>query len=107
MARILIGGLTVVFHNDEQVSDGNVLRSLGMVVYDDERLTDYLGGPSEEDALLAALVPGCIIKFGYRDGDTFLTAETEYCSRRPLNPEELRLLVEYTMGQWSDGIGEN
>ncbi|MGL4424313.1 MAG: hypothetical protein ACRCZF_26900, partial [Gemmataceae bacterium] len=27
--------------------------------------------------------------------------------RRLLSDAELGLLVEYTMGQWSDGIGEN
>jgi len=76
-------------------------------VYDEERFTDYIGGPPEEDELAASLAPGGVISFGYRDGDEVLTATTEYRSRRPLTAEELRLLVDYTMGQWSDGIGEN
>jgi hypothetical protein len=107
MPRIVIRGAAAVFREDEQVTDSGVLRSLGGLVYDEERFTDYLGGPPEEEQLAAALEPGGIIKFGYIDGDALLTATTEYQSRRPLTEVELRLLVGYTMGQWSDGIGEN
>ncbi len=107
MARIVICGSAAVFREDEQVTDPFVLRSLDGVVYDKERFTDYLGGPPEEDELASALEPGGIIRFAYREGDDLLVATTEYRSRRPLTDTELRLLVAYTMGQWSDGIGEN
>lgn len=107
MARIVIHGSAAVFRDDERISDPTVLRSLETIVYDDERFTDYLGGSPEEDELVAALEPGGIIQFGYSDGHSLLSAATEYRSLRPLSTDELRLLVEYTMGQWSDGIGEN
>lgn len=107
MALIIIRGSAAVFRGDEPVSDPAVLRSLGGVVYDDERFTDYLGGPPGEDAVAAALEPGGAIRFAYHEGDNLLTATTEYYSRRPLTVDELQALVEYTMGQWSDGIGEN
>jgi len=77
------------------------------LAYEDEQFTDYLGGPSEEDVLAAALEPGGIIRFGYDGKGEALSAVTEYRCRRPLTADELHLLVEYTMGQWSDGIGEN
>lgn len=32
---------------------------------------------------------------------------TEYESPRKLTDEEIRFLVKYTQGQWSDGIGES
>jgi hypothetical protein len=98
--------VAAVFRDEEQVSDTAVLRSLDGLAYDEERFTDYIGGPPEEDELAAALEPGGIIRFGYQDGG-LLTAVTEYRSRRLLTAAELRLLVEYTMGQWSDGVGEN
>lgn len=107
MARVCIRGAAAVFRDDEQVTDPAVLRSLDGLAYDEERFTDYIGGPPEEDQLAAALEPGGIISFAYREGDDLLSATTEYRSRRPLTNAELRLLVDYTMGQWSDGIGEN
>lgn len=107
MARIIIRGLASVFRDDEQVIDPSILRSLDGVVYDEERFTDYLGGPPGEDELVAALEPGGSIRFSYQDGWDLLMAITEYRSHRPLTEDELRLLVQYTMGQWSDGIGEN
>lgn len=107
MPRIVIRGAAAVFRGDEQVTDPAVLRSLDGLAYDDERFTDYIGGPAEEDQLAAALEPGGIIRFAYRDSADVLEAVTEYQSRRQLTAQELHLLVEYTMGQWSDGIGEN
>jgi hypothetical protein len=106
MSRIIIQGAAAVFRDNERVTDPAVLRSLDGLVYDEERFTDYLGGPPEEDQLATALEPGGIIRFSYHDGD-LLRATTEYRARRPLTVEEVRLLVDYTMGQWSDGIGEN
>src|SRR4051794_5073994 len=105
MPRIVIRGAAAVFRDDEQVSNPAALRSLDGLVYDEERFTDYIGGPPKEDELTAALEPGGIISFRYRDGDELLVATTEYKSRRPLTKAELRLLVNYTMRQWSDGIG--
>lgn len=107
MTRIVIQGCAAVFRDDEQITDPKVLRSLDGLVYDEERFTDYLGGSPEENAVVEALEPGGILKFGFREGDELLTVATEYRSRRPLSNNELRLLVDYTMGQWSDGIGEN
>lgn len=106
MSRILIRGLAAVFQEEEQIVDPAILRSLRNLVYDDERFTDYLAGP-EEDDIATALEPGGVIKFDYHEGRTLLVAETEYRSNRPLTNRELQLLVAYTMGQWSDGIGEN
>ena len=107
MPRIVIRGRAAAFRDDdEQVTDPSILQSLAGLVYDDERFTDYLGGPGE-DELAAALESGGFLHFGHRAGDDHLTVETTYQSNRPLTSAELRLLVEYTMGQWYDGIGEN
>jgi hypothetical protein len=107
MSRIVIQGAAAVFRDDAQVTNPDVLQSLDGLMYDEERFTDYIGGPSEENELADVLEPGGAIRFSYHDGDDMLTATTEYRSRRLLTDAQLRLLVEYTMGQWSDGIGEN
>lgn len=42
--------------------------------------------------------------FSYENGE--LWTYTTYNSTRELSKEELRMLEDYTTGQWSDGIGE-
>ena len=61
----------------------------------------------KRDVLAAALESGGHLRFNYQEGETLLGAITEYRTKRALSEAELRLLVDYTMGQWSDGIGEN
>ena len=107
MTRILIRGSAAVLRGDDPVTDPAVLRSLDGVVYDDERFTDYVWGRPGVGALAPDLEPGGAIAFGYRDGDDVLTATTEYRCRRPLSSAEVGMLVDYTLEQWSDGIGEN
>jgi hypothetical protein len=107
MLRIVVEGLAAVFREDDQITDASVLQSLDGQTYDDEQFTDFLGGAPEEEILASALESGGHLRFSYRDGEQPLTATTEYRSKRPLSETELRLLVDYTMGQWSDRIGEN
>jgi hypothetical protein len=110
---IVIRGCAAVRRKEERVTDPAVLRTLDGLVYDgDELFTECLAPPGftaspEERVLAETLEPGGVISFSYREGDSLLTATTEYRSRRQLTPAELRALVSYTMGQWSDGIGEN
>ena len=109
MNQIRIVGIAAVFRDsdDELETNPALLSRFDGHVYDEERFTDYLGGPEDEDALAALLVPGGFLRFTYDGHSEVLTAITEYHSHRPLVNAELELLVDYTMGQWSDGIGEN
>ena len=105
--RIVIRGWAAVYRDDEQVSEPTVIRTLDGLVYDDEKFTDHIGGTDEENSLAEALESGGSLRFGCDDGESLLTVTTEYRSRRPLTDTELTWLVAYTLGQWSDGIGEN
>ena len=109
MNRITISGVAVAFRDsDGQVeSDPEILRRFNGHVYEDERFTDYIGGPDEENELAARLNPSGFLRFEYDGESDHLIAITEYESRRTLNDKELKLLVEFTLGQWSDGVGEN
>lgn len=49
-------------------------------------------------------VMGGQLEFKYEDGKLYATTTYE-CSRK-LTDEEEKVLVDYTQGQWSDGIGE-
>ncbi len=109
MNRITIVGVAFVFRdNDEQLeSDPAILSCLNGYIYGDERFTDYLGGSKAEDALAKTLTPSGYLRFTYDGQADHLMAITEYEAIRLLDEDELSLLVAYTMGQWSDGVGEN
>jgi hypothetical protein len=107
MLRIAVHGWAAVIIDDEQITDAETLRRLDGLTYDDEVFTDYLGGPPEEDVLAAALHKGGMLRFSYTEGHDLLAVVTEYDAKRRLTESELRLLIDYTVGQWSDGIGEN
>lgn len=105
---IRISGVAAVFdENDEFVSDRELLGQFDGYVYDNERFTDYLGGPPLEDTLAELLEPGGHLLFTLASDSPLLRAVTEYRAPRRLADSELGVLLDYTMGQWSDGIGEN
>jgi hypothetical protein len=106
--RIQISGVAYVFGDDGQVvDDPSVLKTYDGYTYGDERFTDYLGGNEAEDALVKVLEPGGYLRFDYDGHSPCLIAITEFRAVRGLDESELRALIEYTAGQWSDGIGEN
>lgn len=106
--RYIIWGYAAVFGaGDLPVEDPSVVRQLaGYVDEDDLYATDYIGGTPEEDAIAAALLRSGQIRFEAIEGQPVLRITTSYDARRPLAPAESEWLREYTMGQWSDGMGE-
>lgn len=107
--RISIQGQANVFvgDDDDPISDPSVLQKLDGIKYVEERFTDFLGGTALEDALALALEPGGYLHFTYVPVNPYLTVTTEFRAKRRLSKEEIDELVNYTCGQWSDGIGEN
>ena len=86
------------------VTDPEVLRSLDG--YDAELEDDEL----EDDLdlrLSKAGVTNGTLRFVYDAGRNELRAVTQYRCKRLLTKTELALLVKETVGQWSDGVGEN
>lgn len=107
MVRIAIHGWAAVFTEEEQVTDDVILRRLDGIAYDEEFFTDFLGDSSVEVALATALERGGNLRFQYSEGRDVLAVVTEYQAKRPLSDDEMRKLGEFTLAQWSDGIGEN
>jgi hypothetical protein len=107
MPTVAIEGLAAVYRNDEQVTDPLVLASLVPLAYEDEVFTDYLGGTELQDALQGALERSGVLRFTHVPGADLLTVTVEFIARRPLSEPETQELVQDTLGQWSDGVGEN
>ena len=107
MHTVIIEGFAAVFRDKEQITDPRILASLVPLAYEDEVFTDYLGGTPVRDALLSALERSGVLRFNHEPGADLLTVGVEFRSRRALSEAELQELVSDTLGQWSDGIGEN
>ena len=107
MPQVAIRGFAAVFRDDQQVTDPATLKRLVPLSYDDELFSDYLADANLDKSLVEAIAPSGKLRFDYDGESTALRVSTEYETRRPLTPQEIQALVEYTKGQWSDGIGEN
>lgn len=60
----------------------------------------------QQQSLIDAGVEGGYMEFVFDDKENKLFVETTYDALRRLDPHEETVLIEYTQGQWSDGIGE-
>ena len=66
-----------------------------------DNFTEYF----DRNSYTGQIERGAYLKFVYENGKLFSTT-TVYTSKRKLTSEELQDLKDYTIGQWSDGIGE-
>lgn len=114
MATIRVRGEAVVFDFQSEdatdddtpvVEDPAVLETLHGLEHD-EIFSDYLSDGGDK-TLANAGVSGGILRFEFDRQLGVLFGVTEYSAPRLLNTQELALLKDYTVGQWSDGIGEN
>lgn len=69
-----------------------------------EEFTEYFG--KDEKSLIDKGVTNGYLRFEYVFEENKLYSVTTYNSNELLTPEEEAILIEYTQGQWSDGIGE-
>ena len=107
MPQVAIRGFAAVFRGDQQLTDPPTLSALVPLSYDDELFSDYFADANLDVALVDAIAPSGKLRFDYDGESIVLRVSTEYQTRRLLTQPEIESLVEYTKGQWSDGIGEN
>ncbi len=99
-------GLAIDNDNLDPVTDPAVLSQLHGVASareEEDSLAYYLDVP----LLRAVGLQGGFIDLRYDATARKLFVVTEYDSPRQLSGPELDQLVEHTIGQWSDGLGEN
>lgn len=114
MPTVQVKGAAVVFDFESPeathttvpiVEDPVRLRTLHGLEHD-EIFSDYMCDGGDE-TLADAGVTGGTLRFEFDETTGVLFGFTRYSAPRLLSEEELCLLKEYTVGQWSDGIGEN
>ena len=93
--------------NGELVDNREVLKTLDGLAYLDESFSDYLFNGTGRKALEEAGISGGTLRFEFHSASDCLIAVTEYVTSRILSEQEAAMLGDYTVGQWSDGIGSN
>lgn len=104
----IIGTVGLYIDNDnwDPVTDASVLSQLHGVASAREE-EDSFAYYIDASPLRAVGLRGGFIELRYDATTKRLSVVTEYDSPRRLTDLEIDQLVEYTTGQWSDGLGEN
>ncbi len=89
------------------IEDAAVLKTLDGLSYDEEVFSDYLFDGEDAGELEDAGISGGSLDFTFDSATGRLIGHTEYRLERALNPDQIAVLKDYTIGQWSDGIGAN
>jgi len=89
------------------VEDAAILKTLDGITYDEEVFSDYLFDGEDAGELEDAGISGGSLDFRFDSATGRLIGRTEYQLERALNPDQIAVLKDYTIGQWSDGIGSN
>ena len=114
MTKIRFTAPAVVFdfHSEEATDDetpvveeAEILKSLHGLE-SKELFSDYMSDGGDQ-TLPKAGVSGGQLRFEYDEKSKQLYGVTEYSAPRGLSESELATLKDYTVGQWSDGIGSN
>ncbi len=76
-----------------------------------ECFSDYIfdnrKGEEEHTSILQKGIRRGYMEFSYNKEENKLYVEVNYESNEKLTPRDLEVLIKYTQGQMSDGIGEN
>jgi len=102
--EIRISGRVQVFEaaSGTRLTAPSELKKLDGLTYDEDLCSNYLTEPPLDEIGLE----GGSLRLVYDPGARALRVLTLYQSPRALQPDELRALVDQTLAQWSDGIGE-
>jgi len=102
--KIIISGPAFAQHSETgaAITDAPSLQSLNGLRYDEDVCANYLFHELLNDVSIA----GGAIELAFDPQRGGLRVVSEYWSPGALQPDQLQTLVDQTLGQWSDGIGE-
>lgn len=111
MFKIIVKGEAKAYSvADEEYKGENLQKFHGLVCQ--YEFTEYFHAESKynkhnHQGCIIGVVTNGYMRFEYDETDKKLYTITEYDSSRKLTQNELSTLMQYTSGQWSDGIGES
>src|SRR3989337_893808 len=107
--KIIISDRAEVYDERAHGLDTNpeTLRKLQGLAYTEGEMSYFIGDGSDEGLIADIGIAGGTLTFTYVPETNELRVLTEYEAPRKLTKKELDVLVKYTTGQWSDGMGEN
>ncbi len=93
-------------YNQIEVVDLDIVKQFDGIIHYDEEFTDYFSGENDE-ILEKAGVTGGILSLHFDEKTQRLFTYVEYDLQRDLTKDELDLLLDYTDGHLSDGVGSS
>ena len=107
--KIIISDRAEVYDERAHALDTNpeTLRKLSGLACTEGEMSEFIGDGSDEGLIADIGIAGGTLTFTYVPETNELRVVTEYEAPRKLTKKELDVLVKYTTGQWSDGMGEN
>jgi uncharacterized protein len=102
--KIIVSGQASARHaqTDEVITETHLLQALNGLRYDTDVCANYL----DHELLNDVSIVGGAIQLEFDPQRSELRVVSEYWSPAALQPDQLQALVDQTLGQWSDGIGE-
>lgn len=102
--KIIVTGPAFASHAEtgEVITEAQSLQALNGLRYDGDVCANYL----DHNLLNDTSIVGGAIQIAFDPERGGLRVVSEYWSPAALAPDQLQALVDQTLGQWSDGIGE-
>jgi hypothetical protein len=102
--KIIVSGQASACHaqTGKVITDTQLLQSLNGLRYDGDVCANYL----YHELLNDVSIVGGAIQMAFDPQRGGLRVVSEYWSPAALKPDQLQALVDQTLGNWSDGIGE-
>ena len=102
--KIIVSGQASACHaqTGEVITETHLLQALNGLRYDADVCANYL----DHEQLNDVSIVGGAIRMAFDPQRSELRVVSEYWTPAALQPDQLQALIDQTLGQWSDGIGE-
>ena len=109
--RIFSTSLALDVETEEQIEDAERIKKLDGYIYSEDEEDDCFGfwlvDENDESIIKSSGISGGFLKFNFDEQNNNLVVAIEYDLEKELSQEQIEALIEYTIGQCTDGIGSN